>query len=117
MIKALTEYLKGKRKPFLKEYANNLIQSYEQDGIFPVYASEREKEMRKPALVDLIKALYEIEPKLFGSLNTDQKKTIVRLIDLLMRANQHDEIFEVFNGVIELEADEQNELLQLIKSL
>ncbi|MFC1223210.1 ATP-binding protein [Pedobacter sp. BG31] len=117
LVKALTEYLKSKRKPFLKEYANNLIQGYEQDGIFPVYSSEREKELRKTALVDFIKALYELEPKLFGSLNTDQKKTIVRLIDLLMRADLHDEIFEMFNNVIELEAEEQQELLQLIKGL
>lgn len=115
LIKALTEYLKSKRKPFLKEYANNLIQSYEEDGIFPVYADEREKELRKPALVNLIKGLYEIEPKLFGSLNTDQKKTIVRLINLLLRANLHDEIFEMFHTMIELEAEEQDELLQLIK--
>ncbi|MDQ0638975.1 hypothetical protein QF042_002540 [Pedobacter sp. W3I1] len=117
LIKALTEYLKSKRKPFLKEYANRLVETYEQDEIFPVYATEREKELRKPALVNLIKALYEVEPKLFSSLNTDQKKTIVRLIDLLMRSNQRDEIFEMFNSIIELEAEEQDELLQLIKGL
>jgi len=117
LIKSLTEYLKSKRKPFLKEYANNLVESYEQDDIFPVYVSEREKKIRKPALVNLIKALYEIEPKLFSSLNTDQKKTIVRLIDLLMRSNLRDEIFGMFNSMIELEAEEQDELLQLIKDL
>ncbi|WP_168202430.1 ATP-binding protein [Pedobacter sp. KBS0701] len=117
LIKSLTEYLKSKRKPFLKEYANSLVESYEQDEIFPVYASEIEKKSRKPALVNLIKALYEIEPKLFSSLNTDQKKTIVRLIDLLMRSNLRDEIFEMFNGMIELETEEQDELLQLIKGL
>ncbi|MEH3112456.1 ATP-binding protein [Pedobacter terrae] len=117
LIKALTEYLKSKRKPFLKEYASNLIQSYEQDGVFPVYADERARDLSKPALVNLLKGLYEIEPKLFGSLNIDQKKTIVRLIDLLMRANLHDEIFEMFNGLIDLEAEEQHELQQLIKGL
>lgn len=117
LIKALTEYLKSKRKPFLKEYANRLIETYEEDEIFPVYASEREQELRKPELVSLIKALYEVEPKLFSSLNTDQKKTIVRLIDLLMRSNLRDEIFEMFNGMIELEAEEQDELWKLIKGL
>lgn len=117
LIKALTEYLKSKRKPFLKEYANRLIETYEEDEIFPVYASEREQELRKPELVSLIKSLYEVEPKLFSSLNTDQKKTIVRLTDLLMRSNLRDEIFEMFNGIIELEAEEQDELLKLIKGL
>lgn len=115
LIKALTEYLKSKRKPFLKEYANRLIETYEVDEIFPVYATEREKELRKPVLVDLIKALYEVEPKLFSNLNTDQKKTFVRLIDLLMHSNLRDEIFEMFNGMIELEAEERDELSKLIK--
>lgn len=115
LIKALTEYLKSKRKPFLKEYAIRLVETYEQDEIFPVYATEREKELRKPELVNLIKGLYEAEPKLFSSLNTDQKKTFVRLIDLLMRSNLRDEIFEMFNGMLELEAEERDELLQLVK--
>jgi hypothetical protein len=117
LIRGLTEYLKSKRKPFLKEYAIRLVETYEQDEIFPVYATEREKELRKPALVNLIKGLYEVEPKLFSSLNTDQKKTFVRLMDLLMRSNLRDEIFEMFNDMIELEAEERDELLQLVKGL
>jgi hypothetical protein len=117
LIKELTAYLKEKRKPFLKEYANRLIEAYEQDEIFPVYADENEKRLKKPELVGLIKALCELEPKLFNSLNTDQKKTLVRLIGLLMLSDQRDELYEMFSGMMELEADEQNELLHLIKGL
>jgi len=114
LIKGLTEYLKSKRKPFLKEYANRLIEGYEEDGIFPGYGNEREKELNKTPLVNLIKALYEVEPKLFSSLNTDQKKTLVRLIDLLLRSGQQTQIFEMFNGMIELEAEEREELMLLL---
>jgi hypothetical protein len=113
LIKELTEYLKSKRKPFLKEYANRLIEGYEQDGIFPDYATEREKEQHKTPLLNLIKALYEVEPKLFSSLNTDQKKTLVRLIDLLLRSGQHAQLFDMFGGMIELETEEQEELASL----
>jgi len=114
LIKELTEYLKLKRKPFLKEYASRLIESYEQDGIFAGYDSEREMEQHKIPLVNLIKALYEIEPKLFSSLNIDQKKTLVRLIDLLLRSGQHIQLLEMFNVMIELEVEEQNELRLLL---
>ncbi|MNR09307.1 hypothetical protein D3C85_1255030 [compost metagenome] len=117
LIKELTEYLKSKRKPFLKEYANRLIDAYEQEDIFPVYANEREKQQRKPELINLIKAIYEAEPKLFGSLNTGQKRTLVRLMDLLLVSNQRDQIFELFNGMIELEAEEKEELLDLVKKV
>ncbi|WP_025142351.1 ATP-binding protein [Pedobacter jeongneungensis] len=114
LIKELTVYLKEKRKPFLKEYASRLIETYEQDEIFPVYANESEKQLKKPALINLIKALYEIEPKLFSSLNTDQKKTLVRLIDLLLHSNQHVQLFELFNGLMELETEEYDELALLL---
>lgn len=117
LIKELTEYLKSKRKPFLKEYANRLIDTYEQEDIFPVYSSEREKQQRKPELIHLIKSLYEAEPKLFGSLNTGQKKTLVRLIDLLLSSDQRNRIFDLFDGMIELEAEEKEELLSLIKKI
>lgn len=114
LIKELTTYLKEKRKPFLKEYANRLIETYEQDEIFPAYADEKETHKQKPALVNLIKALYEIEPKLFSSLNTDQKKVQVRLINLLLQSNQEEQLFELFNGMIELEVEEQEELASLL---
>lgn len=114
LIKELTAYLKEKRKPFLKEYANRLIDSYEQDEIFPVYANERDKQLKKPKLVNLLKALYEIEPKLFSSLNTDQKKTLVHLIDLLLHSDQHVQLFELFNGLMELETEEYDELASLL---
>ncbi|KQM72915.1 hypothetical protein ASE74_21695 [Pedobacter sp. Leaf216] len=114
LIKELTEYLKHKRKPFLKEYASRLIESYDQDAIFPAYSSPTETAQHKEPLVNLIKALYEIEPKLFSSLNTDQKKTLVRLIDLLLRSGQHSQLLEMFNGLIELEPEEQNELRLLL---
>ncbi|WP_293305614.1 ATP-binding protein [Pedobacter sp. UBA5917] len=114
LIKELTAYLKDKRKPFLKEYASRLIETYEQDDIFPVYADERESQKQKPVLLNLIKALYEIEPKLFSSLNTDQKKVQVRLIDLLLRSDQQSQLFELFNGMIQLETEEQEELASLL---
>jgi len=114
LIKGLTEYLKGKRKPFLKEYASRLIEGYEQDGIFPGYANETEQQQRKTPLINLIKALYELEPKLFSSLNTDQKKTLVRLIDLLLRSGQQAQLVEMFSGMIELEVEEQEELSALV---
>jgi hypothetical protein len=91
-----------------------LIETYEQDEIFPGYATEREKELRKPELINLIKALCEVEPKLFSSLNIDQKKTLVRLMDLLLRSDQRDQIFGMFNEMIELETEEQEELAALL---
>lgn len=115
LIKELTEYLKNKRKPFLKEYADKLIESYEKDSIFPEYTSEWEQKFKKPQLLEVIKALYEVEPKLFSSLNIDQKKTFVRLLDLLLDSSERESIFTILEQVVDLEKDEREELASLFK--
>lgn len=115
LMKALTEYLKAKRKPFLKEHANRLIDSYEEDGIFPVYQNEWEHKFKKPELTEVIKALYEVEPKLFSSLNIDQKKTFVRFLDLLLDSNEREKVFTILNEIVDLDAEERIELASLFE--
>lgn len=117
LMKELTEYLKVKRKPFLKEYADRLIESYEHDGIFPVYQTDRDRNSKKDELIIVIKALYEVEPKLFGSLNIDQKKTFVRLLDLLLDSSQCGNIYHLISNIVELDDEETNELSMLFESI
>lgn len=110
LMKELNEYLKNKRKPFLKEYADGLINTLEQDGIFPRYVTERERDMAKPKLTGLIKVLYEVEPKLFSSLSIDQKKMLVRLLDLSLRTDDKEGVFNLLSEIVQLEGDDQNDL-------
>ena len=114
LMKELNEYLKNKRKPFLKEYADGLINTLEQDGIFPRYVTERERDMAKPKLTGLIKVLYEVEPKLFSSLSIDQKKMLVRLLDLLLRTNDKEGVFNLLSEIVQLEGDDQNDLREAL---
>ena len=115
LMKELTDYLKAKRKPFLKEYANKLIDSYEQDGIFPAYQTEWEYRFKKPELTEVIKALYEVEPKLFSSLSINQKKTFVRFLDLLLNSNERESVFSILDEVVELDPEEREELASLFE--
>lgn len=115
LIKELTEFLKLKRKPFLKEYADRLIDSYEKEGIFPEYLSEWERKFKKPELLEVIKALYEVEPKLFSSLNIDQKKTFVRLLNLLLDSNERESLFGILEQVVDLETEEREDLASLFR--
>jgi hypothetical protein len=114
LINKLTEYLKSKRKPFLKEYANKLVDAFEQDGIFPKYVTDQDKQLRKPELTEVIKVLYEAEPKLFSGLNIDQKKTLVRFLDLLLISNERKSVFETLKGIVELEPEESESLADLL---
>ncbi|WP_029286602.1 ATP-binding protein [Pedobacter sp. R20-19] len=115
LIKELNDYLKNKRKPFLREYADRLINSFEQDGIFPKDITDREQMVIKPKLINLIKVLYEVEPKLFSSLSIDQKKMMIRLFDLALKTNEKEGIFNLLHAIVQLEEDDEKELLAVLE--
>ncbi len=110
LIKELNEYLKNKRKPFLKEYADRLIDTLEQDGIFPKYVTEREREVSKSRLTPLIKVLYEVEPKLFSSLSIDQKKMLVRLLDFSLKTDDKQGVFNLLSEIIQPDEEDGDDL-------
>jgi hypothetical protein len=116
LIKEVNKILREKRKPFLRIYASRLVEKYEQDGIMPVYENEWEEKYKKPQLEETIIGLYEAQPKLFASLNIDQKKTFVRLLDLLLDSNERENLFKIINEVVELEPEEREDLAKLFKT-
>lgn len=116
LIKEVNKILRERRKPFLREYAYKLVDKYEQDGVFPTYNTEWEEKYKRPQLEEVIIGLYEAQPKLFIALNIDQKKTLVRLLDLLLDSNERENLFKIINEVVELESDERENLVELFKT-
>lgn len=116
LIKEVNKFLREKRKPFLRIFASRLVEKYEQDGIMPVYENEWEEKYKRPQLEETIIGLYEAQPKLFTSLNIDQKKTFVRLLDLLLDSNERENLFKIINEVVELEPEEREDLVDLFKT-
>lgn len=116
LIKEVNKLLREMRKPFLRIYASKLVEKYEQDGIMPVYENEWEEKYKKPQLEETIIGLYEAQPKLFAALNIDQKKTFVRLLDLLLDSNERENLFKIIDEVVELESEEREDLANLFKT-
>lgn len=106
LIKNINEYLKAKRKPYLRIYANRLMEQYEQEAIFPVYKTDYDKLTKKPWLQRVITALYEAQPRLFSNLNMEQKKIMVNMISLILDSNRRKDMFTLINGIIDLDQDE-----------
>lgn len=113
LTKKVNDYLRAKRKPFVKVLATKLVEQYEVDGIFPVYSSEWEEKYKKQQLEETIIGLYEAQPKLFNSLNINQKKTFVRFLDLLLDSNERDRLFGIIEEIIELDPEEREDLSKL----
>jgi len=113
--KKLAAYLLDQRKPYLKEYTDILINQYEQDDVFPVFPDNPWDMIRKTELESLVRGLYEIQPKLFLNLNTEQKKTFVRLLNLLLDSLEREKLFDILDGVVELSHEERKQMAAIIK--
>ena len=109
LIKQVNDLLRTKRKLFLKEYSSRLIERFERDGILPSPATAGDLN-RKDNLTDIIRAFYEIQPKIFSNLSIDQKKTIVALLDGLLLSDQRQQIIPILESIIDLEEEEKAEL-------
>ncbi|HBI34208.1 MAG TPA: hypothetical protein DEA43_04695 [Candidatus Moranbacteria bacterium] len=106
--KKLANILRIKRRPFLKGFAQQLLLEYEEKNILPSDAKENLKQT--------IKILYEMQPKIFTSLNTEQKKILVGLLGILLESNKTETISQLLSGIIELSKEEQSELTQLFSN-
>lgn len=116
LIKEINQLLRERRKPFLRQFADKLIEQYEETGILPTYKTEWEEKYKKEDLIETLKSLYEIQPKLFTSLSINQKKTFVRFLDLLLDSNEREDLFKVLDEILDLSTKEREDLSKIFKT-
>lgn len=87
----------------------------ERESVFPEYASEEEEKVKKAKVVEVVKALYEVAPKLFTGQNLDQKKMFVRLLDMLLDTNGGEGLLKIIEGVVDLYEGEREDLTKILE--
>lgn len=113
----MDKFLRKKRKPFLKAYTDKLISELEDDKAFPRYnPSNVWESTRKSELENIIKGLYQIEPKIFSGLNIEQKKTLLALLDLVMDSDEKDRLFIILQEIVDLDVTDRAEMADLLKT-
>lgn len=62
----------------------------------------------------MVSIVCEKEPKIFSQLNKEQKKTLVRLFDLIIENGDTNSLYKILDQVIDLDDDERDELAELL---
>ncbi|RAJ36959.1 ATP-binding protein [Pedobacter cryoconitis] len=114
LSKKVNELLRAKRKFFLKEYSSKLLQRFENEGVLSLSDKEPLNPKRKEDLLNTLKAMYEIQPKIFSNLSIDQKKTFIALIDALLVSDQRSSLLHLLENIVDLEEEERAELTTLL---
>lgn len=116
LVGQLNDYLKQKRKPFLKGQAEILIDQYEKEGVMPNFGSEAWDTLRKKSLSDLVKGLYEAEPAIFMRLNKSQKRVLLELFNLIMTINEKDSLFKILESVVDLDSEDRKTFAKVLET-
>ena len=109
LITQLNEFLKKKRRPFLKEQAEVMVTKYKNEDVFPKFGTEDWDIVRKEGLENFVKELYEVEPAVFMKLNKEQKRVFLELLNLVMDSGERDSLFKILDAVVELDSNDRKE--------
>ena len=116
LIEQVDKYLRDKRKPFLKNYTDKLIADFEENDAFPNFGKNEWDKFRKSELEQVIRELYQIEPRIFSTLNTEQKKTFAHLLNLVMDQGEQDSLLEIIGQIVDLDSSEREQLAALLRT-
>ena len=107
LTKLLTEFQREIYNNFLRKFADSELERFEKNGYFPDYkgVDKTYAEWRKGNTKSVIKEIYVADPSVFNNLNKKQAKIIVRLIDAILVSNENDSLFDVLDGVLDLNGE------------
>ena len=105
------------RRPFLKESVSRAIENLEIETAFPNYDPKNLVDtFKKGQIEELISTIYIAQPKLFtNSMNKEQKKTFIRLLDLIMETGEVDSLFSILSEILEMDEIERKELADILR--
>jgi len=115
LLAKLSDFLYRKRSPFIDRFTEKLVEEYEKEGVFPVPVASVLASYHKEALKDTVKELYKVQPKMFSSLNTTQKKAFIGLLDALLELGADDRLLEIISRIVEMTPSERNELAHILE--
>jgi hypothetical protein len=116
LVDNLNNYLKNKRKPFLRKQAEILVSKYESEKVFPKFKKNEWDKTREIGLKNLIKGMYEVEPAVFTKLNKEQKRIFLELLNLVMDSSERESLFKIIEAVVDLDSEDRDELAKILET-
>ena len=116
LVTKLDDFLKGKRRPFLRQQAVALVDKYEKEEVFPQFSDNEWDKARKQGLEDFVKELYEVEPAVFMKLNKEQKRVFLELLNLVMDSGERESLFRILEAVVELDSNDRKEFAKILET-
>mgnify|MGYP006892396121 FL=1 len=92
-----------------------MISTYERNGVIPQFRNNQYDKDRRNDLVNTIRDIYCIQPKIFQGLNIEQGKTCVGFLNLLLDTDERENILNILDDIVKLSNEERIQLAQTLK--
>lgn len=115
--KKLLTLLKEREKKYVKENAaNKLLTDYDRNGILPAFRDNKYDQERKQDLLNVIKEIYCIQPKIFKGLKKEQSQTCVGFLNLLLDTDERENILSILGSIVAISTEERVQLAQTLRT-
>ncbi|XLS27390.1 ATP-binding protein [Flavobacteriaceae bacterium M23B6Z8] len=116
LVKDLNEFLFRKQKDFIRgNAAEAFVSKMQTKGVFPRFANNKYDLERKKDLINVVKEIYCVQPKVFKGLKAEQEKTFLGFLNLLLDTDERENIIEIIEGVVQLTKEERKDLTNVLK--
>lgn len=115
LINKLDEIVTNKCKEFLRVNSNKLVEDLEKENVFPIFSNDKYGKIRKKDLVEVVKEVYCVQPKIFRKANPEQKKTVIGFLNLLLDSDERKNIIIIMESITNLSKEERENLAKLLE--
>lgn len=117
IYRVMTEFQREIYKNYLRRFVDEEISRFEKEGYFPSYHGlDRDyAEWRKENTKKMVKDIYLADPQVFNRLSAKPAKILIRLLDKVLVSNENDTIFEVLEGVLDLNSESVENLANQLR--
>jgi len=94
------------------------INRFDEGGYFPDYKGldSDYAEWRKNNTKTFVRDIYIADPQVFNRLNAKPAKILIRLLDKILVSNENDTLFDILDGVLDLNSDNVKRLANQLKA-
>lgn len=87
------KFLRRKRKPFLKKHSKKIVEDYKNEGIIIANEKDPYEIIQADELETVFREVYELQPKFFTKLNSEQRRIFVGFLKLLLKSDEREQLF------------------------
>ncbi len=115
LLKALNELVGTKLRAYVKKDADRLIDKIESEGGFPKFGQTAFDRERKEDLVNVVKEIYCVEPRIFKGLKKEPQKSILGFLNLLLSTDERENVVKIIEEITHLTPQERTDLAAVLQ--